>query len=84
MMQIAFLASPPPQKSQKLNLKNLTSAHPHLISSLRSTFAGHPPPDPLLTHFVRQTQLSWRLLRRLAFVKYPLNNAKHRWIQDLN
>ena len=26
--------------------------------------------DPLLTHFVRQTQLSWRLLRRLAFVTF--------------
>ena len=26
------------------------------------------PPDPLTTHFVRQTQLRYRLLRRLPFV----------------
>ena len=33
------------------------------MSLLRAT-----PPTPPTTHFVRQTQLSWRLLRRLAFV----------------
>ena len=41
---------------------------PQHVPSSRVPFAGHPPPDPLPTHFVRQAQLSWRLLRRLAFV----------------
>ena len=36
----------------------------HPNSSPRPLFCRHP----LITHFVRQTQLSWRLLRRLAFV----------------
>ena len=38
------------------------------------------PPDPLTTHFVRQTQLRYRLLRRLPFViiKTPIiQNTKH-------
>ena len=50
---------------QKLNLQNLTSAHPSPPPNFEFTWyiLGPPPADPLLTHFV---QLSWRLLRRLA------------------
>ena len=64
-MQVAFLASPPLNSHKNSTSKTLLprTPLPHLISSLRGTFSRHPPPDPLLTHFVRQTQLSWRLLR---------------------
>ena len=51
------------------NLQNLASVHPkHHLTSSTYGFLRPPPPDPLLTHFDRQTQLSWHLLRRLAFV----------------
>ena len=75
MMQIAFLASPPPQKLQQLNLKNLPSVDPFSPLSfgcVRGTFAGHPPPTPyFLTSFAKHN--STGLLRRLAFV--PGNTA---------
>ena len=52
MMQMAFLASPPPQKSQRITSKKTsktllwwTPKH-HLIWSLRSPFSGHPPHTP--------------------------------------
>ena len=73
MMQMkknTSLTSPAAQKSQKITSnttsKTLLPCTPkhHVISSLRSALSGQPPQ----THFVRQTQLSWRLLRRLAFV----------------
>ena len=75
MMQMkknTSLTSPAAQKSQKITSnttsKTLLPCTPkhHVISSLRSALSGQPPQ----THFVRQTQLSWRLLRRLAFVIY--------------
>ena len=42
MMQIAFLASPPPQKAQKLNLKNLPS-----------NFGPNPQTPYFLTSFAK-------------------------------
>ena len=75
MMQIAFLASPPAHnqrttsKPTSKTFRRCTLLAQHVPSS-RVPFAGHPPQTPLPTHFVRQAQLSWRLLRRLAFVTY--------------
>ena len=68
MMQIAFLASPPLKNNLQHNLKTFhpCTLLPQHVPSLRVPFAG----DPLTTHFVRQAQLSWRLLRRLAFVTW--------------
>ena len=52
MMQVEFLASPPPQKSQRITSnttsKTLLPRTPkhHLISSLRGAFSGHPRRHP--------------------------------------
>ena len=56
--------SPPTQPQKTFPRCTLLPQH---APGLRVPFAGHPP-DPLTTHFVRQTQLRWRLLRRLVFV----------------
>ena len=53
--------SPPTQPQKTFHPSTLLPQH---APSLRVPFAGHPP----TTHFVRQAQLSWRLLRRRAFV----------------
>ena len=66
--------SPPTQPQKTFPRCTLLPQH---VPSLRVPFAGHPPPDPLTTHFVRQAQLSWRLLRRLAFVIYSSHSVKY-------
>ena len=70
MMQIAFLASPPLKNHLQHNLKIPSLDAPSSPSMCRVYvyLLRATPPDPLTTHFVRQTQLRWRLLRRLAFV----------------
>ena len=71
MMQIALLASPPLKNHLQHNLKKPSLDAPSSPSMCRVyvyLLRATPPPDPLTTHFVRQTQLRWRLLRRLAFV----------------
>ena len=69
MMQIAFLASPPLKNHLQHNLKKPSLDAPSSPSMCRVyVYPLRTPPDPLTTHFVRQTQLRWRLLRRLAFV----------------
>ena len=69
MMQIAFLASPPLKNHLQHNLKKPSIRPPSSPSMCRVYvyLLRATPPDPLTTHFVRQAQLSWRLLRRLAF-----------------
>ena len=69
-MQIAFLASPPLKNHLQHNLKKPSLDAPSSPSTCRVYvyLLRATPPDPLTTHFVRQAQLSWRLLRRLAFV----------------
>ena len=77
MMQIAFLASPPLKNHLQDNLKKPSIRPPSSPSMCRVYvyLLRATPPDPLTTHFVRQAQLSWRLLRRLAFVKIPFKHV---------
>ena len=76
-MQIAFLASPPVKNHLQHNLKKASLDAPSSPSMCRVYvyLLRATPPDPPTTHFVRQTQLRWRLLRRLAFVKVLLCNS---------
>ena len=79
VMQIAFLASPPLKNHLQHNLKKPSIRPPSSPSMCRVYvyLLRATPPNPLTTHFVRQAQLSRRLLRRLAFVNrntHTINN----------
>ena len=69
VMQIAFLASPPLKNHLQHNLKKPSIRPPSSPSMCRVyvyLLRATPPRPP--NYFVRQAQLSWRLLRRLSFV----------------